>query len=49
MERHAENQNTYILAQAVLDGARRYYKKPKNPKEKESARQKAKNKHNVGL
>lgn len=46
MQRHKEKHHTYMLAQAVLDGARRYYQTPKNTKEKESTRQRAENKHN---
>ena len=39
MKRHEDSHRTYMLAQAVLDGARRYYKNPKNTKEKEITRQ----------
>lgn len=49
MQRHEEKNRTYMLAQTVLDGARRYYKNPKNSKDKEITRQREKNQHNVAL
>lgn len=39
MKKHTDFPHTYLLAQAALDGARRYYKSPKNPKDAEITRQ----------